>query len=156
MQLTPTANISLVEDVNAKLDDGSYKFPEPPSVEAQHAIKVFGAIPHIFELRGTKRFKPGDPLIDLLGCMRAGQRISQRIWKKSSEPVQVTAAEYSTLGTMHQSSNEAPGCACIGKRCLDGLASGRGEMLVSLVSRSSPCRLLMSATQLIRLPRYAF
>ena len=81
LQLSPTANISLVEDVNAKLDDGSYKFPEPPSVEVQHAIKVFGSIPHVFELRGTKRFKPGDPLIDLLGCMRAGRRIPQRIWE---------------------------------------------------------------------------
>ena len=81
LQLAPTANISLIEDVNAKLDDGSYKYPEPPSVEAQHAIRVFGAIPHVFELRGTKRFKAGDPLIDFLGCMRAGRRIPARVWK---------------------------------------------------------------------------
>ena len=40
LQLAPTANISLIEDVNAKLDDGSYKYPEPPSVEAQHATAL--------------------------------------------------------------------------------------------------------------------
>jgi hypothetical protein len=57
LQLSPTANISLIEDVNAKLEDGSYKYSEPPSVEVQHAIRVFGAIPHVFELRGTKRFR---------------------------------------------------------------------------------------------------
>ena len=39
LQLAPTANIGLVEDVNAKNDDGSYKYAEPPSVEIQHAIK---------------------------------------------------------------------------------------------------------------------
>ena len=81
LQLSPTANISLVEDVNAKNEDGSFKYLEPPSVEVQHAIRVFGSIPHVFELRGTKRFKAGDPLIELLGCMRAGRKIPQRIWK---------------------------------------------------------------------------
>ena len=81
LQLSPTANISLVEDVNAKNEDGSFKYLEPPSVEVQHAIKVFGSITHVFELRGTKRFKAGDPLIELLGCMRTGRKIPQRIWK---------------------------------------------------------------------------
>ena len=33
LQLSPTANIGLVEDVNAKNDDGSYKYPEPPTLE---------------------------------------------------------------------------------------------------------------------------
>ena len=81
LQLSPTANISLIQDVNEKNDDGTYKFPEPPSLEIQHAIKVFGSIPHVFELRGTKRFKVGDPLIEFLLCMRAGKRFSQRVWK---------------------------------------------------------------------------
>ena len=81
LQLSPTANISLIDDVNAKNDDGSYKYLEPPSLEVQHAIKVFGCIPHVFELRGTKRFKTGDPLITLLGCMRAGTKIPQRVWR---------------------------------------------------------------------------
>lgn len=80
LQLSPTANISLVEDVNAKRDDGSYKYHEPPSVEIQHAIKVFGNIPHVFELLSTKRFKPGDPLIDFLSCMRAGRRFPSAVW----------------------------------------------------------------------------
>ena len=77
LQLTPTANISLIEDVNAKNEDGSYKHPEPPSVEVQHAIKVFGSIQHVFELRGTKRFKAGDPLLDFLECMRHGKRFPE-------------------------------------------------------------------------------
>ena len=81
LQLSPTANIGLVEDVNAKNDDGSYKHPEPPALEVQHAIKVFSKIPHVFELRGTKRFKVGDPLVEFLGCMRRGERFPQRIWK---------------------------------------------------------------------------
>ena len=32
-QLSPTANIGLIEDVNALNEDGSYKYEEPPSVE---------------------------------------------------------------------------------------------------------------------------
>ena len=62
LQLSPTRSISLIADVNAKNADGTYQFPEPPSVEAQHAIKVFKNIPHVFELRGTKRFVPGGTL----------------------------------------------------------------------------------------------
>ena len=34
----------------------------------------------MFELRGTKRFKLGDPLIDLLTCMRAGRVIDGKAW----------------------------------------------------------------------------
>ena len=81
LQLSPTANIGLIEDVNALNEDGSHKYEEPPSVEVQHAIKVFKSIPHVFELRGTKRFKEGDPLIDLLTNMRAGRRIPQQVWR---------------------------------------------------------------------------
>jgi len=80
LQLSPTANIGLIQDVNAKRDDGSYKFAEPPTLEIQHAIRVFKSIPHVFELRGTKRFKASDPLIELLQCMRAGSRIPDDIW----------------------------------------------------------------------------
>jgi len=71
LQLPPTAMISLIEDVNAKNPDGSYKYEEPPSVEVQHACKLFEKIPYVFELRGTKRFVAGDPLAEFLTCMRA-------------------------------------------------------------------------------------
>jgi len=81
LQLSPTANISLVEDINARRDDGTYKYTEPPSLEIQHAINVFGNIPHVFELLSTKRFKPGDPLIDFLCSMRAGRRFPEAVWK---------------------------------------------------------------------------
>ena len=80
LQLRPTANIGLIQDVNAKNEDGTYKYPDPPTLEIQHAIWLFGTIPHVFELRGTKRFKPGDPLIKLLACMRAGRRLPQAVW----------------------------------------------------------------------------
>ena len=81
LQLRPTGNIGLVHDVNAKNDDGSFKQPEPPTLEIQHALRVFKAIPRVFELRGTKRFVVGDPLIDFLTCMRAGRHIPDGIWK---------------------------------------------------------------------------
>jgi len=80
LQLSPTANIGLIQDVNEKRDDGSYKFAEPPTLEIQHAIRVFRSIPHVFELRGTKRFKANDPLIELLQCMRTGTHIPDGIW----------------------------------------------------------------------------
>ena len=59
LQLSPTANIGLIEDVNALNEDGSHKYEEPPSVEVQHAIKVFKSIPHVFELRGTSGLRKG-------------------------------------------------------------------------------------------------
>ena len=62
LQLSPTASLSLITVVTEKLADGSYKVKETPSLEAQHAMQLFKAIPHVFELRGTKRFKIGDPL----------------------------------------------------------------------------------------------
>ena len=79
--LSPTASIGLIQDVNATNDDGSYKYAEPPTLEIQNAIRVFKNVPHVFELRGTKRFKVGDPLIEFLGCMRAGRRIPPKVWK---------------------------------------------------------------------------
>ena len=72
LQLAPTASLGLIQDPNEKRPDGSYELDKPPSVEAQRAMRVVEAAPHVFELKGTKRFKPGDPLIDFLGCMRAG------------------------------------------------------------------------------------
>ena len=66
--------------MNEKDESGAYKFLEPPTLEFQNAIRVFGSIPHVFELLGTKRFKPGDPLIQLLASMRAGRRIPEPVW----------------------------------------------------------------------------
>ena len=43
-------------------------------MEIQHAIRLFKSIPGVFELRGTKRFETGDPLIEFLACMRVGRR----------------------------------------------------------------------------------
>ena len=101
LQLTPTANLSLIQDVNERDADGNYKLFEPPSLEVQHAIKVFGSIPHIFELRGTKRFKVGDPLIDLLGCMRTGSSIPQKTWKAFERTFATDCA--GTLDSRHRS-----------------------------------------------------
>ncbi len=72
---------SLVEDLNGKDDEGNYKYPDPPSLEVQYAIKVFSQIEHVFELRGTKRFKDGDPLTVFLTCMRQGKRFPKQIWE---------------------------------------------------------------------------
>ena len=80
LQLTPTAQIGLIQDVNEKDEEGNYKLPEPPTLEVQHAIRVFGKIPDVVELKGTKRFKQGDPLIDFLACMRVGKRIPAATW----------------------------------------------------------------------------
>ena len=40
LQLTPTANLGLIQDVNENDEDGPYKYPETPSLEVQHAQKV--------------------------------------------------------------------------------------------------------------------
>ena len=80
LQLKPTANTSLIDDLNAKDDDGEY-IHEDVTVEVQHACRLFTSIPFVIELRGTKRFVPGDPLIEFLACMRAGATIPNRIWK---------------------------------------------------------------------------
>jgi hypothetical protein len=71
LQLPPTGMTSLIDDPNAKNPDGSYRHKEPPTCEVQHACKLFQRIPDVFELRGTKRFVSGDPLLEFLTCMRA-------------------------------------------------------------------------------------
>ena len=78
-QLRPTAQLSLLDNLNAVDEQGHWKHAEVPA-EVQHAQKVFAEIPDVFELRGTMRFKRGDPLIDLLQCMRQGQRIPDATW----------------------------------------------------------------------------
>ena len=47
----------------------------------QHACQVFQRIPNVFELQGTKRFVPGDPLIEFLQCMRGGQPFPDHVWR---------------------------------------------------------------------------
>ena len=78
-QLRPTAQLSLLDDLMAQDEHGNWKHADVPA-EVQHAQKVFAQIPDVFELRGTMRFKPGDPLIDLLQCMRQGHRLPDAIW----------------------------------------------------------------------------
>ena len=80
LQLSPTASLGLIADVNEKNEDGSYKYPEPPTLEVQHAIQVFARISLVFELKGTKRFEAGDPLIEFLACMRTGRRFPEPVW----------------------------------------------------------------------------
>ena len=81
LQLSPTAQLSLVTDVNAKNVDGSYVLKEPPTLEIQNAIKVLKRIPNVIELQGTKRFVQGDPLVKFLECMRKGVQFPASIWK---------------------------------------------------------------------------
>ena len=81
LQLSPTGQLSLVTDVNAKKEDGSYVLAEPPILEIQNAINVFNRIPNIIHLQGTKRFVEGDPLIKFLECMRKGVRFPAQTWK---------------------------------------------------------------------------
>ena len=78
-QLRPTAQLSLLDDLMAQDEHGNWKHADVPA-EVQHAQKVFAQIPDVFELGGTMRFKPGDPLIDLLQCMRQGHRLPDAIW----------------------------------------------------------------------------
>ena len=81
LQLKPTGSMGLVTDVNERLDDGTtYKYQDPPTLEIQHGIRLFSRIPNVFELKGTKRFKPGDPLIEFLSCMRERRRFPPEIW----------------------------------------------------------------------------
>ena len=96
LQLSPTAAISLVADVNATRDDGSYVFEKPPDLEIQHAIKVFKQTPWVFRLRSTKRFAAGDPLIDFLDCMREGRKFSSQTFMAYEK----TIATDSTTGEL--------------------------------------------------------
>ena len=85
LQLPPTNNISVAEDLLAKDPaTGKYIRAETPSIEVQNGCKLFKAIPHVFELHGTKRFVKGDPLAEFLTCMRrqvvTGTRFAPHIW----------------------------------------------------------------------------
>ena len=80
-QLWPTAQLSLLDDLDAKNTDGELKY-EAVAPEVQHAQEVMANIPDVFELRGTMRFKSGDPLIDLLQCMRQGKKLPTPLWRK--------------------------------------------------------------------------
>ena len=86
LQLPPTNNISVAEDLLAT-DPATGKFlrAEPPSIEVQNGCRLFQAIPHVFELHGTKRFVKGDPLAEFLTCMRrqetSGPRFPPHIWE---------------------------------------------------------------------------
>ncbi|CAE7278381.1 PIF7, partial [Symbiodinium sp. CCMP2592] len=79
LQLRPTAQLSLLDDLKARDEDGCLLHSDVPP-EVQHAQQVFANIQDVFELRGTKRFKDGDPLIELLQCMRAGRQLSEGLW----------------------------------------------------------------------------
>ena len=50
-------------------------------MEIQHAIKVFKQISNVIDLQSAKRFVDGDPLIELLMCMRQGKKFPPAIWK---------------------------------------------------------------------------
>lgn len=89
-QLRPTAQLSLLDDLDAKDEDGNNMYTDVPA-EVQHAQKLFGSIPDVFELRGTMRFKQGDPLIDILHHMRFGLPFPDALWLRlaarfASEP----------------------------------------------------------------------
>ena len=40
-----------------------------------------------YELRGTMRFKPQDPLIEILQCMRLGRALPDSLWAQFEERV---------------------------------------------------------------------
>ena len=79
MQLKPTANISLIEDLNARDENDEYVHQDV-DVEIQHACRLFRSIPDVFELEGTTRFVAGDPLVQFLVCVREGKRFSVAVW----------------------------------------------------------------------------
>ena len=85
LQLKPTNGIGLIEDLQARKDDGKGYIHEDISLEVGHACALFKSIEHVFELKGTKRFVPGDPIIEFLSCMRAGQQFRDEIWKAFSD-----------------------------------------------------------------------
>ena len=53
-------------------------------MEVQSGCRLFQSVQHVFELHGTNRFVPGDPLGEFLTCMRrrdvVGQRFPDHIW----------------------------------------------------------------------------
>ena len=86
-QLRPTGQISLIEDLNRRDEEGQYVHKEVPGVEVQHAQKLVSEIPDVYELRGTMRFKPQDPLIEILQRMRLGHTLPDRLWAQFQERV---------------------------------------------------------------------
>ena len=97
-QLRPTAQVSLLDDLHEQdKETGKYKYVEVPA-EVQHAQRLFAKIPDVFELRGTMRFKPGDPLIELLQCMREGRSMPDVVWEK----LQARAVAKTTSGQHDQ------------------------------------------------------
>lgn len=72
----PTKPTCTRQDLDEKDADGQRKYKHLPA-ELQHAQQLFASIPDVFELRGTMRFKAGDPLIELLQCMRGGCAVSK-------------------------------------------------------------------------------
>ena len=100
-QLRPTAQLSLLDDLEAKDDDGNYVYQDVPA-EVQHAQQLFGSIPDVFELRGTMRFKPGDPLIDILQHMRSGKRFPDALWERLQERFAVDVSPRCTRCTVRR------------------------------------------------------
>ena len=60
-------------------DEGNYVYNDAP-LEVARAQKLFGRAHDVFELRGTMRFVPGDPLVELLQRMRAGLPFPEEVW----------------------------------------------------------------------------
>ena len=79
LELHPTGQLSVVTNLEEKDDDGNYVYNDAP-LEVAHAQKVFGRAHDVFELRGTMRFVPGDPLVELLQRMRAGLPFPEEVW----------------------------------------------------------------------------
>eukprot|EP00435_Cladocopium_sp_Y103_P001235 s5712_g1.t1 len=91
LQLRPTAQLSLLDDLDAKDEDNNYVHQDVPA-EVQHAQRLFASIPDVFELRGTMRFKPGDPLIDILRHMQFGEQFPDDLWQQLQARFAVDAA----------------------------------------------------------------
>ena len=130
LQLAPTNAIGLITDVNATNEDGSYVFAEPPDLETQSAIAIFGRIPSVIELRGTKRFVAKDPIITMLECMRLGKcphRFGTPSRKRGLWTVHPMASNL-IHATKTLVSSKVMGCRCTGKPSHVGLQGGHGAM----------------------------
>ena len=106
LQLKPTGQMSLVDDIDAKNPDGSWKYANV-STEVQHAQKLFCSVPDVFELRGTMRFVSGDPIIDFLQCMRRGGTFPPEVWTAFEDTFAKDAAD--CPDTRHAESRFAEG-----------------------------------------------
>ena len=120
LQLRPTASTSLIDDLHAQREDGSYVHEEV-SVEVQHACRLFTSIRTVFELRGTKRFVPGDPLVDFLACMRSGAAFPDDI-RTVFEATFATDGTHGIVDPRHSEPGFALDMAwrCIGRLWPDG------------------------------------